>query len=105
MNCWAASITSGATVLASSHHRAVAIAWAGVTVPETSTGKYDPPCPQLMNETLAERTRREVHEIADVLLRQQPPGTHIADVWNEVLSLHRVRYETQFIPPDESGAE
>ncbi len=39
--------------------------------------------------------QQEVQEIADVLLRQRPPGTDIIDVWQEALSLHRVRYDTE----------
>jgi hypothetical protein len=40
----------------------------------------------------------EVQEIAEVLQREQPDKT-IAEVWEEALSLHRVRYETKVLPP------
>ncbi len=50
-----------------------------------------------MTETPAERTQREVREIAEVLLREKPAGTQLGDVWNEALSLHRVRYETEIL--------
>lgn len=53
----------------------------------------------LMNETPAERTQREVGEIAEVLSRQS--GRTIAEVWNEALSLQRVRYETEILPPED----
>jgi hypothetical protein len=47
-----------------------------------------------------ERIQAEVQEIAEVLSRQS--GRSIADVWDEALSLHRVRYETDVRPdPDE----
>jgi hypothetical protein len=39
--------------------------------------------------TYIERIQVEVQEIADVLSRQS--GRSILDVWNEALSLHRVR--------------
>lgn len=42
-----------------------------------------------------EELQQEVQEIADILLRQRPPGTDIIDVWQEALSLHRVRYDTE----------
>ena len=45
-----------------------------------------------MTETPAERTQREVQEIAEVLSHQT--GRSIVDVWNDALKLHRVRYET-----------
>jgi hypothetical protein len=48
---------------------------------------------RLMNETPAERSQREVQEIAEVLSRQS--GRSIVEVWNEALELHRVRYETE----------
>ena len=46
-----------------------------------------------------ERTRREVQEIAEVLSRQS--GRPIVDVWNEALSLQRVRYETDVLMDEE----
>jgi hypothetical protein len=53
-----------------------------------------------MNETPAARSQREVQEIAEVLSRQS--GRPIVEVWNEALSLHRVRYETDVrLDPDE----
>jgi len=42
-----------------------------------------------------EELQQEVQEIAEVLLRQRPAGTDIIDVWQEALSLHRVRYDTE----------
>ncbi len=42
-----------------------------------------------------EELQQEVQEIAEILLRQHPPGTDIIDVWQEALSLHRVRYDTE----------
>jgi hypothetical protein len=40
----------------------------------------------------------EIQEIAEVLQREQPDKT-IAELWDEALSLHRVRYETEVLPP------
>jgi hypothetical protein len=45
---------------------------------------------------VAERILEDVSEIADVLAREQ--GREIAEVWEEALSLHRVRYETEVLP-------
>jgi hypothetical protein len=45
-----------------------------------------------------DQVRAEVQEIAEVLQREQPDQT-IADLWEEALSLHRVRYETEILPP------
>jgi hypothetical protein len=42
--------------------------------------------------TVHERIQSEVQEIAEVFSRQT--GRSIVEVWNEALSLHRVRYET-----------
>jgi hypothetical protein len=47
--------------------------------------------------------QEEVREIAEVLLREQPPGTAISAVWEEALRLHRVRYETAVLPPPDEG--
>jgi hypothetical protein len=44
---------------------------------------------------------QEVTEIAEVLLRDKPPGTSLSAVWEEALALHRVRYETEVLPPVE----
>jgi hypothetical protein len=56
---------------------------------------------RLMTETPAERTQREVQEIAEVLSRQS--SRSIVEVWNEASSLHRVRYETEVrAGPEES---
>ncbi len=54
-----------------------------------------------MSETPAERTQCEVQEVAEVLLREKPAGTQLGDVWNEALSLHRVRYETTILRDEE----
>ncbi len=53
----------------------------------------------LMTETPAERTQREVQKMADVLSRQS--GRSIVEVWNEALSLHRVRYQTIILLDEE----
>jgi hypothetical protein len=53
---------------------------------------------RLMTETPAERTRREVQEIAEVLSRQS--GHSTMDVWDDALRLHRVRYETERLIDD-----
>jgi hypothetical protein len=45
-----------------------------------------------------ERIRQEVQEIAEVLSRQS--GRSIVEVWNEALSLHRVRYEREILPEE-----
>jgi len=45
-----------------------------------------------------DQLRAEVQEIAEVLQREQPDKT-IAELWEEALSLHRVRYETTVLPP------
>jgi hypothetical protein len=42
--------------------------------------------------------QQEIQEIAEVLLREHPPGTLIADVWDEALTLYRVRFETEVLP-------
>jgi hypothetical protein len=46
-----------------------------------------------------ERIQAEVQEIAEVLSRRS--GKSIVDVWNEALSLHRVRYATEILPHPE----
>jgi len=33
------------------------------------------------------------------LLQREQPGTTIAELWEEALSLHRVRYEAEILPP------
>lgn len=43
------------------------------------------------------RLQAEVLEIADVLAREQ--GKTVFEVWEEALSLHRVRYATEVLPP------
>lgn len=45
-----------------------------------------------------EELQEEVREIARVLLKEHPTGTPMRDVWEEALSLHRVRYETESLP-------
>lgn len=50
----------------------------------------------------ADQVQAEVQEIAEVLQREQPDKT-IADLWEEALSLHRVRYETKVLPPRPQG--
>jgi hypothetical protein len=46
-------------------------------------------------ETVAARIQQEVTEIAEVLARRQ--GKTVREVWNEALTLHRVRYETEIL--------
>jgi len=53
-------------------------------------------------ETVAGRIQAEVQEIYDVLRRRNPDAPQL-ELWNEALSLHRVRYEreTGTAEPDE----
>jgi len=46
-----------------------------------------------------DQIQEEVQEIAEVLLREHPVGTPVSEVWEEALTLHRVRYETKILPP------
>ena len=46
-----------------------------------------------------DRIQQEVQEIAEVLGRRS--GKTIVEVWQEALSLHRVRYETEVLDPGE----
>jgi hypothetical protein len=49
-----------------------------------------------------ERLQQEVQEIAEVLSRRS--GKPVRDVWQEALSLHRVRYETDvLVDPEEES--
>jgi hypothetical protein len=50
----------------------------------------------LSDQGMIERIQAEVQEIAEVL--SQRSGEPIPDVWNEALTLHRVRYETEVLP-------
>jgi hypothetical protein len=50
-------------------------------------------------ETVAARIQQEVTEIAEVLARRQ--GKTVREVWNEALTLHRVRYETDVLRVDD----
>jgi hypothetical protein len=50
-----------------------------------------------------ERIQAEVQEIAEVLSRQS--GRSIVEVWNEALSLHRVRYDTVPLPDGAEGGQ
>ena len=52
--------------------------------------------------TVHERIQGEVQEIAEVLSRQS--GCTIIEVWNEALSLHGVRYETDVLRDEEKPA-
>ncbi len=56
---------------------------------------------RLMTDTPAERAQREVQEIAEVLSRQS--GRSVSEVWDEALTLHRVRYETDVQPDLDEG--
>jgi hypothetical protein len=49
--------------------------------------------------SVPERIQEEVNEIAEVLSRQQKKS--LVDVWQEALSLHRVRYESVVLLPPE----
>jgi hypothetical protein len=46
-----------------------------------------------------ERVQAELQEIAEVLSRRS--GKTIIEVWQEALSLHRVRYETEVLADTE----
>jgi hypothetical protein len=50
----------------------------------------------------ADEVQEAVQEIAEVLLRQHPPGTRAADVWGEALTLYRVRFEHRILLEDGS---
>jgi hypothetical protein len=51
-------------------------------------------------ETLAERHQREIGEIADALLRKYyPPGTTLAEVWPEALSIHSLQFALDSLEP------
>lgn len=52
----------------------------------------------------AEQLREEIQEIAEVLLREKPPGTTLMEVWAEAISLHRVRYSSVVLPPREDNS-
>ena len=45
-------------------------------------------------------SRDEIQGIAEVLLREHPPGTLAADVWEEALTLYRVRFEYRILLKD-----
>jgi hypothetical protein len=47
-----------------------------------------------------ERLQAEVQEIAEVLSRQT--GRCIVEVWNEALTLHRVRYAKQVLKDEDN---
>ncbi len=49
--------------------------------------------------TVAARIQQEVTEIAEVLAQRQ--GKTVREVWTEVLTLHRVRYETDVLGQDD----
>jgi hypothetical protein len=51
------------------------------------------------NSSRLDQIQEEVQEIAEVLLREHPVGTPMSEVWDEALTLHRVRYETKILPP------
>jgi IS30 family transposase len=54
----------------------------------------------VQEETLAERHQREINEIADALLRKYyPPGTTLAEVWAEALSIHRLQFALDSLEP------
>ena len=42
----------------------------------------------------------DITDIALVLLREHPPGTPMSAVWEEALTLYRVRFETEVLPPE-----
>lgn len=47
--------------------------------------------------TALDEIQEEVREIAWVLLQEHPPGTPVSEVWQEALTLHAVRYETEVL--------
>jgi hypothetical protein len=49
--------------------------------------------------TFYDHIQSEVQEIADVLSRRS--GKPVRDVWEEALSLNRVRYETDVLKEDD----
>jgi hypothetical protein len=46
------------------------------------------------------RIQAEVQEIAEVLAREQGKSIDLA-IWQEALTLHRVRYNTEILPDPE----
>lgn len=53
------------------------------------------------SQTAYDRIQEEVEEIARVLMKEQ--GKTMLDVWQEALSLHRVRYESEIMPEPEKS--
>lgn len=51
-----------------------------------------------MSDSTYDQLQTEVQEIYDVLRRWHPDRS-IVDLWNEALPLHRVRFETEILPP------
>ena len=47
-----------------------------------------------------DQMEEDVREIAVVLLREHPSGTRMGTVWEEALTLYRVRFETEVLPAD-----
>ena len=50
--------------------------------------------------SIHEQTEEDITEIALVLLKEHPPGTPMSVVWEEALTLYRVRFETEVLPAD-----
>jgi hypothetical protein len=50
-------------------------------------------------QTALDEVAAEVREVARVLLREYQPGTLMSEAWQEALTLHAVRYETEVLPP------
>lgn len=55
--------------------------------------------PMTDKPSIQQERQEEVQEIFDVL-RHWHPDRSTFDLWNEALSLYRVRFETEVLPPD-----
>jgi hypothetical protein len=51
--------------------------------------------------SLWEQQHQDIQEIAEVLAREQ--GKEMRDVWEEALTLYRVRFETEVLPDPREG--
>ena len=51
--------------------------------------------------SVCDRLYDEVEEITEVLIRES--GKSMAEVWENALSLHRVRYDTEVLPVSEGS--
>lgn len=57
-----------------------------------------------MSDAIYDRLQEEVQEIYDVL-RRWDPNRSAVDLWNEALSAHRVRFETEILPPRDAQCQ